>query len=182
VLVRLKLPLLLICFLLSDSHGLVYIIINLATYPQRCTQMCLEEFQQTVSPSISLCPSVSLSLCPSLSLLSSRTPPSVCPQFEMKFSSELLTAKENKFTKPFKEQFRKLCLKYNNTADVDAIASAKKKVESVKLIMEKNIELTLQNCVKIENMEKATGERHPFLSLSLCLSLSSHVSSVCQMN
>jgi hypothetical protein len=76
----------------------------------------------------------------------------------MKFSSEALTAKENKFTKPFKEQFRKLCIKYNNTADVDAIAAAKKKVQSVKLIMEKNIELTLQNCVKIENMEKTTGE------------------------
>jgi hypothetical protein len=89
----------------------------------------------------------------------------------MKFSSEALTAKENKFTKPFKEQFRKLCIKYNNTADVDAIAAAKKKVQSVKLIMEKNIELTLQNCVKIENMEKTTGETPLSLSLSLLLSL-----------
>lgn len=82
----------------------------------------------------------------------------------MKFSTqEVLNAKENSFTKKFKDQFRKLCVKYNNVADVDAIAAAKKKVESVKLVMEKNIELTLQNCVKIESMEKATG---PFLKVN----------------
>jgi hypothetical protein len=82
----------------------------------------------------------------------------------MKFPpQELLIAKDNSYTKKFKDQFRKLCVKYNNVADVDAIAAAKKKVESVKLIMEKNIELTLQNCVKIESMEKATGPSLLFL-------------------
>ncbi len=49
-------------------------------------------------------------------------------------------------------------MKYNNVSDVDAIASAKKKVEGVKLVMEKNIELALQNCVKVEQIEKATGQ------------------------
>ena len=87
----------------------------------------------------------------------------------MKFPpQDLLIAKDNSYTKKFKDQFCKLCVKYNNVADVDAIAAAKKKVESVKLIMEKNIELTLQNCVKIESMEKATGwVPIPFLSCTL---------------
>ena len=69
----------------------------------------------------------------------------------------IASAKEQTFSRGFKDQLRKLCVKYNNPADVDALANAKRKVESVKLVMQDNIEMALQNCVKLETMEKATG-------------------------
>lgn len=78
--------------------------------------------------------------------------------FESKYAlTQTISAKENSLSKGFKDQFRKLCVKYNNPADVDAIASAKRKVDSVKLVMQDNIELALRNCVKLETMEQATG-------------------------
>ncbi|CAE7353809.1 VAMP726 [Symbiodinium microadriaticum] len=79
--------------------------------------------------------------------------------FTSKFPpTTIASAKENALSKSFKDQFRKLCIKYNNPGDVDAIASAKRKVESVKLVMQDNVDLALQNCVKLESIEKAAED------------------------
>ena len=37
------------------------------------------------------------------------------------------------------------------------LASVTLKVESVKLVMQENVDLALQNCVKLESIEKAAG-------------------------
>lgn len=52
----------------------------------------------------------------------------------------------------------KVCQKYDNLAEVDKLASVSKKVDSVKLVMQENVDLALQNCVKLESIEKAAGE------------------------
>lgn len=52
----------------------------------------------------------------------------------------------------------KICQKYDNLAEVDKLASVSKKVDSVKLVMQENVDLALQNCVKLESIEKAAEE------------------------
>jgi hypothetical protein len=52
----------------------------------------------------------------------------------------------------------KICQKYDNLAEVDKLAAVAKKVDSVKLVMQENVDLALQNCVKLENIEKAAEE------------------------
>ena len=42
-------------------------------------------------------------------------------------------------------------------SEVDKLASVTKKVETVKLVMQENVELALQNCVKLETIERDTG-------------------------
>lgn len=51
----------------------------------------------------------------------------------------------------------KLCAKYDNLEEVDKLASVTKKVESVKLVMQENVDIALQNCVKLEVIEQAAG-------------------------
>jgi hypothetical protein len=51
----------------------------------------------------------------------------------------------------------KVCQKYDNLAEVDKLASVAKKVDTVKLVMQENVDLALQNCVKLESIEKAAG-------------------------
>lgn len=41
---------------------------------------------------------------------------------------------------------------------MDKLASVSKKVDSVKLVMQENVDLALQNCVKLESIEKAAEE------------------------
>ena len=53
---------------------------------------------------------------------------------------------------------QKICQKYDNLSEVDKIAAVTKKVESVKLVMQENVDLALQNCVKLESIEKAAEE------------------------
>jgi hypothetical protein len=52
----------------------------------------------------------------------------------------------------------KICQKYDNLADVDKLAAVAKKVDSVKLVMQENVDIALQNCVKLESIEKAAEE------------------------
>jgi hypothetical protein len=52
---------------------------------------------------------------------------------------------------------QKICQKYDNLAEVDKLASVTMKVDSVKLVMQDNVDLALQNCVKLESIEKAAG-------------------------
>ncbi len=51
----------------------------------------------------------------------------------------------------------KLCRKYDNLNEVDKLASVAMKVDSIKLVMQDNVDQALQNCVKLENIEKAAG-------------------------
>ena len=71
--------------------------------------------------------------------------------------NKVLTAKDNAFTTQFRDQMRKLCIKYNNPGDVDALAATHKKVTAAKIVMQENIQLALNNCVKIEHLEQQTG-------------------------
>jgi hypothetical protein len=52
----------------------------------------------------------------------------------------------------------KICQKYDNLAEVDKLAAVSKKVDSVKLVMQENVDMALQNCVKLESIEKAAGK------------------------
>ncbi len=50
-----------------------------------------------------------------------------------------------------------LAVKYDDIAKVDKLASVSRKVDSVKLVMQQNIDVALQNCVKLESIEKQAG-------------------------
>jgi hypothetical protein len=63
----------------------------------------------------------------------------------------------------------KLCKKYDNLNEVDKLASVAMKVDSIKLVMQDNVDMALQNCVKLESIEKAAGTSShspPNISLS----------------
>lgn len=53
---------------------------------------------------------------------------------------------------------QKTCQKYDNLSEVDKLASVTKKVDTVKLVMQENVELALKNVVKLETIERAAGE------------------------
>lgn len=53
--------------------------------------------------------------------------------------------------------FQKICQKYDDLSEVDKLAALTKKVETVKLTMQENIDVALQNCVKLESIEEAAG-------------------------
>ena len=52
----------------------------------------------------------------------------------------------------------RICRKYDDLAAVDKLSSVSQKVESVKLVMQDNIDIALQNCVKLESIGKAAGK------------------------
>ena len=68
------------------------------------------------------------------------------------------TAKERAFDRTCAPLFDKLCKKYDNLAEVDKLAALSKKVDTVKLTMQENVDLALQNCVKLEKIESQAGE------------------------
>ena len=68
-----------------------------------------------------------------------------------------MTAKDRSLDKQCNSMFVKICQKYDNLAEVDKLASLAKKVDSVKLVMQENVDLALQNCVRLESIEKAAG-------------------------
>lgn len=49
-------------------------------------------------------------------------------------------------------------MKYDNLSEVDKLASVTKKVDAVKLVMQDNVDMALQNCVKLESIEKQAEE------------------------
>jgi hypothetical protein len=51
----------------------------------------------------------------------------------------------------------KICRKFDDLAAVDKLSSVSQKVDSVKLVMQDNIDIALQNCVKLESIGKAAG-------------------------
>lgn len=79
-------------------------------------------------------------------------------QFTSKVNDKSKLSTEKSCEKVCGNMLLKLCQKYDNVAEVDKIASVNMKVESVKVIMQENIDIALQNCVKVESIEKATED------------------------
>jgi hypothetical protein len=59
---------------------------------------------------------------------------------------------------------QKIAEKFDNLAEVDKLAAVSKKVDTVKLVMQENIDIALQNCVKLESIERAAGKALCILS------------------
>lgn len=68
-----------------------------------------------------------------------------------------LEVKEKGLDKTCGEMLRKLCEKYDNLLEVDKLAAVMNKVDSVKLVLQENVQVALANCVTLENIEKAAG-------------------------
>jgi tetrahydromethanopterin S-methyltransferase subunit F len=79
-------------------------------------------------------------------------------QFTAKAGDKATTAKDRALDKTCGPILQKLCQKYDNLAEVDKLASVQKKVDTVKLVMQENVDLALQNCVKLESIERAAEE------------------------
>ena len=78
-------------------------------------------------------------------------------QFIAKVGDKAQTAKDRGLDRTCGSLLQKLCQKYDNLAEVDKLASVTKKVETVKLVMQENVDIALQNCVKLETIERAAG-------------------------
>jgi len=78
--------------------------------------------------------------------------------FLEKVGDKATTAKDRSLDKTCNALLLKLCQKYDNLAEVDKLAAVSKKVDTVKLVMQENVDLALQNCVKLEHIEKAAEE------------------------
>jgi hypothetical protein len=78
--------------------------------------------------------------------------------FSAKAGDKALTAKDNTLDRSCGSLLQKICEKYDNLTEVDKLASVTKKVETVKLVMQENVDLALQNCVKLETIERAAEE------------------------
>jgi len=48
--------------------------------------------------------------------------------------------------------------RYDNLAEVDKLAAVMIKVDSVKLVLQENVQAALANIVTLENIEKAAGK------------------------
>jgi len=68
------------------------------------------------------------------------------------------TAKDRVFDRSCTAAFDKLCRKFDNLDEVDKLSALTKKVDTVKLTMQENIEVALQNCVKLESIEAQAEE------------------------
>jgi hypothetical protein len=71
---------------------------------------------------------------------------------------QAITGKDRSLDKQCSSMFQKICQKYDNLAEVDKLASLSKKVDTVKLVMQENVDAALQNCVKLESIERAAGK------------------------
>jgi hypothetical protein len=78
--------------------------------------------------------------------------------FAAKAGDKATTAKDRALDKTCAPILQKLCQKYDNLAEVDKLASVQKKVDTVKLVMQENVDMALQNCVKLESIERAAEE------------------------
>ena len=78
--------------------------------------------------------------------------------FIAKAGDKAATAKDRSLDRSCSSLLLKICQKYDNLAEVDKLAAVAKKVDSVKLVMQENVDIALQNCVKLESIEKAAEE------------------------
>jgi len=79
-------------------------------------------------------------------------------QFITKCGDKATTAKDQQLDKTCVNLMSLLCKKYNNLSEVDVLANVKNKVDTVKLVMQENVDMALQNCVKLESIEKSAEE------------------------
>jgi hypothetical protein len=135
-------------FVFQDNSGLIYVLICQVSYPQRCAHACLEEVQSEVSY-FPLFFSVLFHLFIVFFFLF---------QFSAKYGDKALTAKDRALDKVAANLLMNKCQKFDNLAEVDKLAAVQKKVESVKIVMQENVDIALQNCVKLETIEKAAEE------------------------
>lgn len=75
------------------------------------------------------------------------------PVFRATVGQKSFTSKEGGATKTCKSLFVKMCEKYNDVSSIDVLARTQSKVDGIKLVMQQNIELSLQNAVKLEEMQ-----------------------------
>lgn len=75
-----------------------------------------------------------------------------------KVGEKALTAKEKALNHECQDLMLIICQKYDNLNEVDKLSAVQKKVDSVKLVMQDNVDLALKNCVKLESIEKAAEE------------------------
>lgn len=78
-------------------------------------------------------------------------------QFLIKTGTKSLEVKEKGLDKTCGEMLRKLCEKYDDLLQVDKLAAVMNKVDSVKLVLQENVQVALANCVTLENIESAAG-------------------------
>ena len=78
-------------------------------------------------------------------------------QFAKKFSDKCNLAKERSLDNACFPLFESIAKKYENSAAIDKLTAVLNKVESVKIIMQENVDLALQNCVKLETIQLQAG-------------------------
>ena len=78
--------------------------------------------------------------------------------FVAKAGDKATTAKDRDLNKTCMTLLQKICVKYDNLEEVDKLHAVYKKVDTVKLVMQDNVDQALQNCVKLENIEKQAEE------------------------
>ena len=78
--------------------------------------------------------------------------------FSAKFGDRASTSKAGGLNKAANPVLTGVCSKYDDLASVDRMASVNKKVDTVKLVMQENVDMALQNCVKLEHIERAAEE------------------------
>jgi len=78
--------------------------------------------------------------------------------FVNKFGDKATTAKERSLDKQCASILKMLCQKYDNLQEVDKLSAVKGKVDAVKIVMQENVDLALQNTVKLESIERAAEE------------------------
>ena len=74
-------------------------------------------------------------------------------------------AKEKAFDRTCATLFSDLLARYNNLAEVDKLSAVSQKIDAVKMTMQENVSMALSNCVKLEQIEQATGKNEFLLFL-----------------
>eukprot|EP01032_Pedospumella_encystans_P011880 gene11880-13780_t len=78
--------------------------------------------------------------------------------FTLKMGERVATAKERSLDGASKKFLQAMCAKYDNLPEVDKLAALSGKVNSVKLVMQSNVDAALQNCVKLDSLEAQAEE------------------------
>ena len=78
--------------------------------------------------------------------------------FVAKAGDKASTAYDNSLNSTCRTLLQRICAKFDNLAEVDRLSAVTQKVDSVKLVMMDNVDMALQNCVKLESIEKAAEE------------------------
>lgn len=66
--------------------------------------------------------------------------------------------KENGLSDSARSTFARMCEKWDNLYQVDTLGATQAKVEAVKLQMQDNLQVALENCVKLEKIEQDAEE------------------------